>query len=272
VRRYDGCAGDQGLNVAAIHPTAIVDPAAELAVGVSVGPYAVIGAEVVIGEGTRIGPHAVVLGPTRLGRDNQVFQFASIGDVPQDKKYAGERTRLEIGDRNVFRECCTVNRGTVTGANVTRIGSDNLFMAYAHVAHDCVIADHCILANYATLGGHVELDDHVILGGYAGVHQFCKIGVHAFLANNTAATRDVPPFVMAAGAPAVPRGVNVEGLRRRGYDAAQLANIRSAYKLLYRSGLKLGEAAEELGRRAAQQPELAPLVAFLPRVTRSLIR
>lgn len=258
--------------MATIHPTAIVDPSAELAAGVTVGPYAIIGAGVVIGEGTRIATHAVVLGPTRLGRDNHVFQFASVGDVPQDKKFAGERTFLEIGDRNVFRECCTVSRGTVTGAGVTRIGNDNLFMAYTHVGHDCIVGDHCIFANYATLAGHVEIDDHVILGGYAGVHQFCKIGTHAFLANNSAATRDVPPFVMAAGTPAEPKGINAEGLRRRGFDAGQLANIKSAYKVLYRSGLKLGEATLELGRRVAEQPEIAPLVAFLPRVTRSLIR
>ena len=258
--------------MANIHPTAIVDPSAELAADVSVGPYAVIGPEVVLGAGCRIGPHVVLQGPTRRGRDNQVFQFASIGEVPQDKKFAGERTFLEIGDRNLFRECCTINRGTVTGANVTRIGSDNLFMAYTHVAHDCIVGNHCVFANYATLGGHVEVDDHVILGGYAGVHQFCKIGAHAFLANNAAATRDVPPYVMAAGAPAEPKGVNAEGLKRRGFSAGQIANIKSAYKTLYRSGLKLGAATAELERSAAGHPEVALLVAFLPRVTRSLIR
>ncbi len=258
--------------MANIHPTAIVDPSAELAADVSVGPYAVIGAEVVIGAGSRIGPHVVLQGPTRMGRDNQVFQFASIGEVPQDKKFSGERTFLEIGDRNLFRECCTINRGTVAGANVTRIGHDNLFMAYTHVAHDCIVGNHCVFANYATLGGHVEVDDHVILGGYAGVHQFCKLGAHAFLANNAAATRDVPPYVMAAGAPAEPKGVNAEGLKRRGFSAVQIANIKSAYKVLYRAGLKLGEATAELERRAVGQPEIALLVAFLPRVTRSLIR
>jgi UDP-N-acetylglucosamine acyltransferase len=258
--------------VANIHPTAIVDPSAELAADVSVGPYSVIGAEVVIGAGSRIGPHVVLQGPTRMGRDNQVFQFASIGEVPQDKKFSGERTFLEIGDRNLFRECCTINRGTKTGANVTRIGHDNLFMAYTHVAHDCIVGNHCVFANYATLGGHVEVDDHVILGGYAGVHQFCKLGAHAFLANNAAATRDVPPYVMAAGAPAEPKGVNAEGLKRRGFSAGQIANIKSAYKVLYRAGLKLGEATAELERRAVEQPEIALLVAFLPRVTRSLIR
>lgn len=258
--------------MAAIHPTAIIDPSARLGTDVSVGPYAIIGAGVEIGDGCRIGPHAVVHGPTRLGRENQIWQFASIGDVPQDKKYAGELTRLEIGDRNSFRECTTVNRGTVTGASVTRIGSDNLFMAYAHVAHDCIVGNHCVLANYATLGGHVEIDDWVILGGYAGVHQFCKIGMHAFLANNSAATQDVPPFVLAAGTPAEPKGINTEGLKRRGYTAEQLANLKAGYKVLYRSGLKLAEAGEELTRRAATQPELQPYVDFLPRATRSLIR
>jgi UDP-N-acetylglucosamine acyltransferase len=258
--------------MAAIHPTAIIDAGAELGAGVSVGPYAVIGAGVVLGAGCRIGPHAVILGPTRMGAGNEVWQFASIGDIPQDKKYGGEQTLLEIGDRNRFRECCTVNRGTVTGAGITRIGSDNLFMAYSHVAHDCVVGNQCVLANCATLAGHVELDDWVVLGGFAGVHQFCKIGAHAFLANNAAATRDVPPFVMVAGAPAEPRGINAEGLKRRGFTAGQITNIKGAYRVLYRSGLKLSEATAELARLAAEQPELRAFVDFLPRVTRSLVR
>ena len=258
--------------MAAIHPTAIVDAQAELAADVTVGPYSVIGPGVVLGPGCRVGPHAVIVGPTRMGAGNEVWQFASIGDIPQDKKYGGEDTRLEIGDRNRFRECCTVNRGTVTGAHVTRIGSDNLFMAYSHVAHDCVVGSHVVLANYAGLAGHVEIDDHVILGGYAGIHQFCKVGVHAFLANNSVATRDVPPYVMVAGSPGEPKGVNAEGLKRRGFSAAEIANIKAAYKVLYRSGLKLAEASAELGRLAAEQPELRPLVDFLPRVTRSLVR
>jgi len=258
--------------VAAIHSTAIVDPKATLADDVTVGAYSIIGAGVEIGAGTVIGPHAVVLGPTRIGRGNHIFQFASIGDVPQDKKYDGEDSRLEIGDHNVFRECCTVNRGTVTGALVTRIGSDNLFMAYTHVAHDCIVGSHCIMANYATLAGHVELDDWAILGGYAGVHQFCKIGAHAFLANNSAATRDVPPYVMAAGAPAEPKGINAEGLKRRGFDAQAITRIKNAYRVLYRTGLKLAEATEQLHLLATTQPEVQLLVEFLPRVTRSLIR
>ncbi len=258
--------------MATIHPTAIVDPSAVLAADVSVGPYAIVGARVVVGAGCRIGPHAVVFGPTRMGRDNEVWQFASIGDVPQDKKYGGEETFLEIGDRNRFRECCTVNRGTVTGASRTRIGDDNLFMAYAHVAHDCIVGSHCVLANYAGLAGHVELDDWVILGGYSGVHQFCKVGTHAFLANNATATRDVPPYVMVAGNPAVPKGINGEGLKRRGFTAEQIASIKSGYKVLYRSGLRLAEASAELTARAAEQPELRPFVEFLPRATRSLVR
>jgi UDP-N-acetylglucosamine acyltransferase len=260
------------VTVAAIHSTAIVDPKATLADDVTVGAYSIIGAGVEIGAGTVIGPHAVVLGPTRIGRGNHIFQFASIGDVPQDKKYDGEDSRLEIGDHNVFRECCTVNRGTVTGALVTRIGSDNLFMAYTHVAHDCIVGSHCIMANYATLAGHVELDDWAILGGYAGVHQFCKIGAHAFLANNSAATRDVPPYVMAAGAPAEPKGINAEGLKRRGFDAQAITRIKNAYRVLYRTGLKLAEATEQLHLLATTQPEVQLLVEFLPRVTRSLIR
>ena len=258
--------------MANVDPHAVVSPRAELAEDVTVGPFALVGAEVVLGPGCRIGPHAVVLGPTSMGRDNQVWQFASIGDAPQDKKYRGEPTRLTIGDRNLFRECSTVNRGTALGHGVTRIGCDNLFMAYTHVAHDSIVGSHCVLANYATLGGHVELDDWVIMAGYAGIHQFCKVGAHAFLANNAAVTRDVPPFLMVAGSPAEPRGINGEGLKRRGYAPAQIANIKAAYRVLYRSGLKLEDAAVELERLARLQPEVQPFVDFLPRVTRSLIR
>jgi UDP-N-acetylglucosamine acyltransferase len=258
--------------VAQIHPSAIVSPGATLAADVDIGPYSIIHAEVSLGEGCRVGPHAVIAGPTRMGRNNQVWQFASIGADPQDKKYAGERSMLEVGDGNVFRECTTVNRGTGAGGGVTRIGSDNLFMAYTHVAHDCIVGSHCILANYAGLAGHVELDDWVILGAYSGVHQFCKIGSHAFLANSATATRDVPPFVMVAGAPAEPKGINSEGLKRRGYTSEQVANIKAGYKVLYRSGLKLTEAGVELARLAEQQPELKPYVDFLPRMTRSLLR
>lgn len=255
-----------------IDPRAVIAPSAQLAEGVQVGPFAVIGDGVEIGEGSIIGPHAVINGPTRIGRECRVFQFASIGDAPQDKKYRGEPTRLEIGDRNVFRECCTVNRGTVGGHGVTRIGSDNLFMAYSHVAHDCVVGNHCVFSNSVALAGHVEIADWVIVSGFAGVHQFCKVGAHAFLANNTAATRDVPPYLLVAGTPAEPKGINSEGLRRRGFTAEQIANIKHAYRVLYRDGLKLEEAGQELERLAAGQPELRLFTEFLPRVTRSIVR
>jgi UDP-N-acetylglucosamine acyltransferase len=247
----------------AIHPTAIIAPDAQIAPDVEIGPYSVIGAGVVIGAGCWIGPHAVVDGPTTLGVDNKIFQFASIGAAPQDLKYRGEPTRLEIGDRNVFRENCTINRGTTKDQLVTRIGSDNLFMAGAHVGHDSVVGSHCVLANCATLGGHVELGDWVHMGGFAAVHQFCKVGAHAFIANNTGVTRDVPPFVMAVGRPAEPHSVNSEGLKRRGYSVEQIRNIRRAYRTLYRSKLKLSQATEQILERALTQPELGPLVAFL---------
>jgi UDP-N-acetylglucosamine acyltransferase len=247
----------------AIHPTALIAADASLAPDVEVGAYSVIGPGVTIGAGTWVGPHVVIEGPTTIGRDNHIFQFASIGAAPQDLKYRGEPTRLEIGDRNTFRENCTINRGTTKDQLVTRIAHDNLFMAGSHVGHDCVIGSHCVFANYATLGGHVELGDWVHMGGFSGVHQFCKVGAHAFIANNTAVTRDVPPFVMAVGRPAEPHSVNSEGLKRRGYTAEQIRHIRDAYRILYRSQLKLQEATEQLVQRAAAQPELEPLVAFL---------
>lgn len=246
-----------------IHPTALIDASAQVAPDVQIGAYTVVAAGVVIGEGTWIGPHVVIDGPTTIGRDNKIFQFASIGAAPQDLKYNNEPTRLEIGDRNTFRENCTVNRGTTKDQLVTRIGSDNLFMAGAHVGHDCVIGSHCVLANYATLGGHVLMGDWVHMGGFSGIHQFCQVGAHAFIANNTAVTRDVPPFVMAVGRPAEPHSVNAEGLKRRGYSTEQIRNIRDAYRILYRSQLKLIEATEQIEQRAQNQPELQPLVAFL---------
>lgn len=255
-----------------IHPTALVAPDATIESGVQVGPYAVIGPGVRIGRGTVVGPHAVIEGPTRIGEDNRIFQFASVGADPQDKKYGGEVTRLEIGDRNVIRECATIHRGTVQDRGVTRIGNDNLFMAYSHVAHDCVVGSHCVLANQGTLAGHVQLGDWAILGGLAAVHQFCKIGEHAFVANNAAVTLDVPPFVMAVGQPAGAHSVNTEGLRRRGYTSEQIGNIRAAFKLLYRSGLRFAEAQARLAELAAGQPELRPLVEFLPLATRGIVR
>jgi UDP-N-acetylglucosamine acyltransferase len=258
--------------VSGVDPRAIVSPKAELAADVTVGAYTVIGDGVRIGSGTWVGPHAVINGPTTIGAGNRIFQFASIGDAPQDLKYKGEPTRLEIGDRNVFREFTTMNRGTVTGGGVTVIGSDNLFMAYTHVAHDCHVGSKCVMANYATLGGHVHLGDWVIMGGYSGIHQFTKVGPHAFLGNNAAVTRDVPPYVMAVGSPAVPHSINSEGLKRRGFSEAQIRNLKNAYRVLYRSDLKLGDALVELKARAATQPELQIFVDFISESTRSLVR
>ena len=255
-----------------IDPRAGIAPDAELAADVEVGPFSIIGPGVRIGPGCRIGPHAVINGPTTLGRDNKVFQFASVGDAPQDRKYRGEPTRLEVGDGNVFREFFSINRGTATGRGVTRIGDDNLFMAYSHVGHDCIVGSHCVMSNCTALAGHVELGDWVILSGYSGVHQFCKVGAHSFLANNAAVTRDVPPYLLVAGTPAEPKGVNSEGLKRRGFSAPQITNIRNAYRLLYRSGLKLAEATEQLQALAAEQPELLPFVQFLAASERSIVR
>jgi len=255
-----------------IHSTAVVDPGAELGREVTVGPYAVIGPGVGIGDGTRVGPHAVIVGHTTIGRDNRIFQFASIGDDPQDKKYAGESTRLEIGDRNTIREFCTLNRGTAQDEGVTRIGNDNWIMAYVHVAHDCVVGNDCVMANNTTLAGHVKVGDFVVLGGFSGVHQYCRIGAHAFLAMYSGVTRDVPAYCMVSGQPAVPRGVNVEGLRRRGFDQDQIRNIRNAYKTLYRSGLKLEEALAQIESVARERPELGEFAASIRESTRSVVR
>jgi UDP-N-acetylglucosamine acyltransferase len=255
-----------------IDARAVISPQAEIAADVQVGPFSIIGRDVVVGAGTWIGPHAVINGPTRIGVGNKIFQFASIGDAPQDKKYKGEPTRLEIGDRNVFRECVTVNRGTTHGLGVTHIGNDNLLMAYSHVAHDCHLGNQIVLANCATLGGHVELGDWVIMGGLSAVHQFTKVGAHCFLAHNAAVTRDVPPYIMAVGRPAVPHSVNSEGLKRRGFTEEQIRNIRRAYRVLYRSGLKLQEALEQLETAAASQEEIRPFVDFIKRSSRSLVR
>ena len=257
---------------ASIHPTAVIAPDAALAADVQVGAYTVIGSGVEIGPGTRVGPHVVIQGPTRIGAENRIFQFASIGDAPQDKKYRDEPTRLEIGDRNVVRECVTLNRGTTKDAGVTRIGNDNLFMAYTHVAHDCQVGDNCVFANCSTLAGHVHMGDWVIMGGFSGVHQFCKVGAHAFIANNAAVTRDVPPYIMTVGQPAAAHSINSEGLKRRGFTPEQIRNLRNAFRLLYRSGLKLADAERELKALAVEQPELAALVEFLPQSTRSIVR
>lgn len=255
-----------------IDPRAVISPTAQLGADVEVGPFAVIGDNVIIGPRCWIGPHAVVNGPTTLGADNRVFQFASLGDAPQDKKYKGEPTRLEVGDRNVFREYCTVNRGTVTGNGVTRVGNDNMLLAYTHVGHDCTLGDNIVLSNLVMLGGHVEIGDWVTMSGYAGAHQFSKIGAHAFIGNNTAVTRDVPPYVLATGHPAEPRTINSIGLKRRGFSDEQIRNIKSAYRVLYRSDLKLDDAVLKLQQMAAEHEELRLFVDFIGKATRSLVR
>ena len=255
-----------------IDPRAVIHPGAQLGAEVSVGPFSIIGPNVSIGPRTVIGPHAVIDGHTRMGTDNKVSPFASLGGPPQDKKYAGEPTRLEIGDRNVFRECCTVNRGTTHDKGVTRIGDDNLLMAYSHIAHDCIVGNKTVFANCASLGGHVEIGDWVIIGGLAAIHQFVKVGAHAFLGGQSALTRDIPPYVMAAGQPTVPHAVNSEGLKRRGFSPEQIRNIKNAYRILYRSDLKLTEAMARLAPLAAEHPELRPFVEFIQGSTRSLVR
>jgi UDP-N-acetylglucosamine acyltransferase len=255
-----------------IDALAVVAPRAQLGKGVKVGPFAVIGPEVVIGDRTTVGAHAVIDGPTRIGEDNQIFPFASIGSAPQDKKYKGEPTQLSIGDRNVFREFCTMNRGTAAGRGLTSIGSDCLFMAYSHVAHDCAIGSKVILANCATMGGHVQIGDWVQLGGLSAIHQFCKVGAHAFVAGGAILTRDLPPYVMIAGNPAAPHSINSEGLKRRGFTPDQIRNLRLAYRILYRSDLKLAEAIVQLHELARDNVEVQPLLTFIDASTRSLVR
>ncbi len=255
-----------------IHPLAVVDPRAEIGADVDIGPFTVIGPEVVIGAGTWIGPHAVIQGPTRIGRNNKVFQFASLGEVPQDLKFGGERTLLEIGDRNVFREYCTVHRGTAGGGGVTRIGNDNLFMAYVHVAHDCHIADHTVFANCASLAGHVEVGNHAVLGGFTGIHQFCRVGDHCMTGAATVAVQDIPPYVLAAGNGAQPYGINVTGLRRRGFSTEAIHMLKRAYKILYKSGLRLEEAITKIDELVPEHPELAVLARFLKVEGRGIIR
>jgi UDP-N-acetylglucosamine acyltransferase len=256
-----------------IHVTAIIHPGARVAPDVEVGAYAVIGEYVEIGAGTSIGPHAVITGHTRIGRANRIFQFVSLGEVPQDKKYGGEPTQLEIGDGNTIREFCTFNTGTTQDVGVTRVGDDNWIMAYVHLAHDSQIGSHTVLANMVTLAGHVSINDHVILGGGAMVHQFCRIGVHAFIAGGSIVLRDVPPYVTAGGSTsAEPHGINSEGLRRRGFAVGTIETIRRAYKTLYRSGLSFEDAKRAITELALETPELQVMVDFLASSTRGVIR
>ncbi len=255
-----------------IHPTAIVDPAAEIAADVTIGAYAIVEANVVIGAGTVVNSHAVIRGPTRIGTDNRIFQFASVGEDPQDKKYGGEPTVLEIGHRNVIRECATIHRGTIQEQGLTRIGDDNLFMAYTHVAHDCVIGNRVIMANAASLAGHVQVDDFAILGGFTLVHQFCRIGQHSFSAMGSVISRDIPPYVMVGGRPTKPHGINSVGLERQGFGSGAIRQIKKAYKIIYKAGFKLDEAINLLRDMAQESPEIVPLVEFLQNTGRSIVR
>ena len=255
-----------------IHSTAIIADSAAIADDVEIGPYTIIGEHVEIGSGTKIEGHVVIKGPTTIGKDNHIYQFASLGDAPQDKGYAGEPTRLVIGDRNTIRECCTFSRGTTKDKGETVIGDDNWIMAYVHIAHDCVVGNKTIMANNTTLAGHVQVGDWVIWGGFSGAHQFCKIGAHAFLGMYSGVNRDVPAYAMVSGQPATVRGINSEGLRRRGFSAEQIRNIKNAHRITFRSGKKLVEAIEEIAELAKTQPELDIYLDSLRASERGLAR
>lgn len=255
-----------------IHPTAIVDSKATLAADVEVGPYSIVGAGVEIGAGTVIGPHVVVKGPAKIGKNNRIFQFASVGEDCQDKKYNGEPTRLEIGDNNIIRESVTIHRGTIQDNSLTRIGSNNLLMAYVHVAHDCRVGDNNIFANNASIAGHVKMGSGIILGGMTGVHQFCQIGDFAMTAGCSLVLKDVPAYVMVGGNPAAAHGMNYEGMKRRGWDKAVINTLRRAYKTVYREGLTLNEALAQLETQLADCKELVPFVESLKASTRGITR
>ena len=255
-----------------IHATAIVDPGARIGANVAIGPYSIIGPDVEIGDNTEIGSHVVIKGHTRIGRENRIFQFCSLGEIPQDKKYAGEPTRLEIGDRNTIREFCTFNLGTVQGGGLTSIGDDNWLMAYAHIAHDCHVGNKTIFANGASLAGHVTVDDWVIFGGFTGVHQFCRIGAHVITAASSLVLQDVPPYLMVAGNTAQPYGIHVEGLKRRGFTSAAISELKRAYRTLYKSGLLLEEAKAQLADQARTAPDVQRMVDFLASSKRGIIR
>ncbi|PIQ38705.1 MAG: acyl-[acyl-carrier-protein]--UDP-N-acetylglucosamine O-acyltransferase [Lysobacterales bacterium CG17_big_fil_post_rev_8_21_14_2_50_64_11] len=255
-----------------IHKSACIDPDTRIAPDVRIGAFCVIGAGVEIGNGTVIGPHVVIDGPTRIGRDNRIHAFAALGGEPQDKKYHGEPSRLEIGDRNTIREFVTFNRGTDDDQGVTRIGDDNWIMAYVHIAHDCVVGNHTVFANASSLAGHSLIDDWVILGGFTLVHQFCQIGAHAFTAMGSVVNRDVPPFVTVAGAYAQPHGINSEGLRRREFSSERIQAIKRAYRTLYKSGLPLAEARAQIAQQAEHSSDVRLLLDFIDRSQRSLVR
>lgn len=254
------------------HATALIHPDAKLAENVEVGAYSIIGEHVEIGAGTVIGPHVVISGHTRIGQHNRIFQFCSLGEVPQDKKYDREPTRLEIGDHNTIREYCSFNIGTAQDVGVTRLGSHNWIMAYVHVAHDCQVGNHVILANCTQLAGHVEIGDYAILGGFTGVHQFVKVGAHVMTGVSTVLLQDIPPYVMASGNPCAPHGINSEGLKRRGFSSPSIMTIKRAYKTLYRSGLGFNDAKIEIQEQAKAHVELQLLVDFLSVSQRGIIR
>ena len=255
-----------------IHSSAIIDPKAELDSSVEVGAYSVVGANVKVGENTKIGSHVVLKGPTTIGKNNRIFQFSSLGEAPQDKKYAGEPTTLEIGDNNTIREFCTFNRGTVQDKGATRIGSDNWIMAYVHIAHDCQIGNHTIMANNSSLAGHVDIHDYAILGGFTLIHQFCKVGAHVITAVNSVVFKDIPPYVTASGYDANPHGINAEGLKRRGFSPETIMQIKRAYKVLYRNSLTLEEAKLELAEMQKSCTEIKVLTDFLTHANRGIIR
>ncbi|MCX9156567.1 acyl-ACP--UDP-N-acetylglucosamine O-acyltransferase [Niveibacterium sp. 24ML] len=255
-----------------IHPAAIVHPGARIAEGVEIGPFSVIGEHVEIGAGTSIGSHVVITGHTRIGRDNRIFQFCSLGEMPQDKKYAGEPTRLEIGDRNTIREYCNFNTGTVQDVGVTRIGDDNWIMASVHIGHDCQVGNKTIMANNVTLAGHVSVGDWAILGGMTAVHQFARIGAHSMCGGGTILLQDLPPYVMVSGNPAATHGTNSEGLKRRGFSSESIMAIKRAYKTIYRSGLTLEEARLQLAEVAESVAEVQPLLEFISIAGRGIVR
>ena len=261
-----------GGRLSLIHPSAIVDNSAEIASDVSIGAFTVIGAGVKINSGTIIGPHVVINGPTVIGKDNHIYQFCSVGEDPQDKKYAAEITRLEIGDRNVIREFTSMHRGTVQDKSLTKIGSENLFMAYTHVAHDCIIGDHVIMANGASLAGHVHLHSHAILGGFTLVHQFTQVGQYSFAAMGSAITQDIPPFVMVGGKPTRPHGINSVGMERKGITPEDIRLIRNAYKIIYKMNLRLEDAIEKIEEMAGESQHVSDLVSFLRNVNRGILR
>ena len=258
---------------ASIHPGALVDASAKIGAGVTIGAFATIGPDVEIGDGTIVDAHASIIGPTRIGRDNRIHGFAAIGGDPQDKKFAGDRTELVLGDRNVIREFATISRGTGNGGGITRVGDDNWLLAYTHIAHDCQVGSHCVFSNNATLAGHVEVGDHVILSGFVGVHQFCRIGAHAFVGMGAFVNGDVPPYVLVAqDGYGRPRGINAEGLKRRGFDANRIAAIKRAYRTLYTSGAKLDEARAQLAELARDSDDVRALLEFVESGERPLLR